>query len=85
MDNHLKLISGKNYKVIKSFTDYDKQLHQIGEAWTYIGTNFVPYHDGLTLHVSQNGVEIAYRFLWNETGQAEIIENFSDYVELIEQ
>lgn len=83
MDNHLKLISGQKYRVVKPFADYDKRIHQIGELWTYIGTNFVPYHDGLTLHVLQNGVETVYRFLWDETSQAEIIEHFSDYVELV--
>lgn len=83
MNNHLKLIPGRTYKVVKSFIDYDNNLHPIGETWIYIGTDFVPYHDGLTLHVLKDGAsaEIVYRFLWDVAGQAEIIESFSDYVE----
>jgi hypothetical protein len=33
---------------VKQFTDFDGKLHPVGESWTYLGKNFVPYHDGLS-------------------------------------
>ena len=81
MDNSLKLTPGQTYIVIKSFTDFDHIVHDIGETWTYQGTNFLPYDDGLTLHVSVNSKAIVYRLQWREEEQAAIIEHFNDYVE----
>lgn len=82
MDNSLNLKPGHSYTVVKSFTDYDRLIHQPGETWIYQGTNFLPYEDGLTLHVSLEGRPIVYRLQWREEEQAAIIEHFSDYVKL---
>lgn len=85
MDNHLKLISGQKYRVVKTFADYDNFIHEIGETWIYLGTHFVPYYDGLTLHVMtpDRSKEMVYRFQWDRQQQSEIIENFNEYVELV--
>jgi hypothetical protein len=80
MSNPLNLKSGQKYLVVKPFTDYDQLGHPVGETWTFIETNFVPYHDGLTLHVSQNENTIVYRLHWTKEDQGDIIENFEDYV-----
>lgn len=80
MDNSLNLIPGKDYRVIKSFTDYDGIVHGTGETWTYLGTHFLPYDDGLTLHVSIGNRAAVYRLQWRKEEQAHIIENFRDYV-----
>ena len=83
MSNPLKLIPGQKYKLVKPFTDYDKEIHPIGETWAFITTNFLPYEDGLTVHISL-GVdpkEWMFRLQWRREEQADIIENFGDYVE----
>jgi hypothetical protein len=82
MDNGVNLISGRKYRVVKPFTDFDHQVHPIGESWTYVGTNFLPYDDGLTLHVLVGDKKDVYRLQWVKEQQADIIENFKDFVEL---
>lgn len=81
MNNSLNLTPGQEYLVTKPFVDYDGIVHGVGEVWTYRGTNFLPYEDGLTLHVTVNGAEAVYRLQWREEAQAAIIENFGDYTE----
>lgn len=81
MDNSLHLISGQDYFVIKPFTDYDGIVHGVREIWTYQGTNFLPYDDGLTLHVLQDNKAVVYRLQWRKEAQADIIENFKEFVE----
>ena len=81
MDNSLHLIPGQDYMVIKPFVDYDGLVHGAGEIWTYEGTNFLPYDDGLTLHVLINGRAAVYRLQWRKEAQADIIDNFNDYIE----
>jgi hypothetical protein len=44
------------YRVARDFTDFDRQLHPVGEEWIYIGTAFLPYDDGRSLFVSLDGV-----------------------------
>lgn len=83
MDNTLNLIPGQQYAVIKSFTDFDSIVHEVGETWIYQGTNFLPYDDGLTLHVVVNNKEAVYRLQWREEEQGQIIEHFRDYVETV--
>lgn len=81
LDNSLNLITGQQYLVIKPFIDYDGLVHGVGEVWIYQGTNFLPYDDGLTLHVLVGDKAVVYRFQWRADAQAGIIENFSEYVE----
>jgi len=81
MENSLNLLPGSHYSVIKPFIDYDKIVHRTGESWIYQGTNFLPYEDGLTIHVLKDGMEEVYRLQWRKEEQADIIENFKDYVE----
>ena len=87
MSNPLDLIPGKKYIVIRPFTDYDKLTHEIGETWIFIRTNFVPYHDGLTLHVKshEEADEEVYRLQWIEEEQSNIIDNFRDFVEVFNE
>jgi hypothetical protein len=46
---------GRRYRVVKAFTDFDRQLHSVGEEWTYVGTAFLPYDDGRSIFVSLDG------------------------------
>ena len=71
---------GKRYRVVAAFVDYDRQLHPIGETWTFESTNFLPYEDGLTLHVLANGLPVVYRLQQRPEEQAALIENFTDFV-----
>lgn len=75
------LTPGQQYRVTKSFVDYDKQVHPLGETWIFSGTNFLPYDDGLTLHVIQDNKQLMYRLQWRNEEQTDIIENFTDFVE----
>ena len=73
---------GSAYRVIQRFADYDGDLHPIGEGWTYLGHNFVPYHDGLSLFVSLDGTqEWQIRLSWRGEDQAHIIDRLPDYLE----
>ncbi|MBJ6144779.1 DUF3601 domain-containing protein [Hymenobacter sp. BT559] len=74
------LVAGQKYCVVQQFVDYDQQVHPVGETWVFEGTNFVPYEDGLTLHVLVYGVPQVYRFQWRPEEQAALIENFTDFV-----
>jgi hypothetical protein len=82
MSNPLKLEPGKQYVLVKPFTDYDRNVHPVGETWVFSRTAFLPYEDGLTLHVflPGNPREVICRLQWRREEQADIIEQFSDYV-----
>ena len=75
------LVPGQTYRVITTFTDYDGIIHPIGEGWRFVGKNFLPYEDGLSLFVESNGQNVSFRLQWREEAQGEIIDNFSDFVE----
>ena len=72
MSNPLKLTSGQKYIVVKPFTDYDRNVHPVGETFTFSRTNFLPYEDGLTMHVFLDGNprELVCRFQWRQEQQA---------------
>ena len=75
------LITGKSYKVTKTFKDYDGITHVVGESWRFMRKDFLPYEDGLSLHVESNGQNMTLRLQWREETQGELIDNFSDFVE----
>jgi len=64
----------RRYVVVKEFTDFDGKLHRVGESWTYLGKDFVPYHDGLSLYVSPDGKrECQIRLQWLPQAQGAVI------------
>lgn len=75
------LVPGQTYSVIAEFTDYDGIIHPVGERWRFVEKNFLPYEDGLTLVMERNGKNVPFRLQWRAEAQAEIIDNFSDFVE----
>jgi hypothetical protein len=79
------LIPGVTYRVIAPFTDYDGNIHPAGETWKFISKNFMPFDDGLTLFIEQNGQPGSIRLQWQEAAQAHIIEQFARYVETAEK
>lgn len=75
------LIVGQRYTVIREFSDYDRDVHRVGETWRYLGHNFVPYHDGLSLFVSTDDrQEWQIRLQWVEEEQAAIIGALEIYI-----
>ena len=78
---YLHLIVGKRYRVVKEFTDFDREVHPVGEEWTYVGTAFLPYDDGRSLFVSLDGErEWHIRMQDREEEQRDILDNFASYV-----
>ena len=75
------LVYGRTYTVVKMFMDYDGILHPTGERWRFVEKNFLPYEDGLTLHIEKNGRAETIRLQWREETQGLIIDDFSEYVE----
>ena len=75
------LIPGRNYRVVRAFTDYDGSLHPVGEQWRFVQKNFLPYEDGLSLFVEQDGQTVQIRLQWRDEAQGQIIGRFSEYVE----
>ena len=75
------LVTGRTYIVVQVFTDYDGFLHSLGERWRFVEKNFLPYEDGLTLHIEKNGRAETIRLQWREETQGQIIDDFSQYVE----
>jgi hypothetical protein len=74
------LTPGQRYCVVQAFVDYDQQVHPVGESWVFECTNFVPYEDGLTLHVRVHGLPLVYRLQQRHEEQAALIEHFTDFV-----
>ena len=74
------LTPGQRYRVVREFVDYDHRVHPVGESWGFERTNFLPYDDGLTLHVLLGGLPVAYRLQWRPEEQAALIENFTTFV-----
>ncbi len=73
--------SGRRYRVIKRFVDYEGHSHEPGTSWIFLGSNFVPYEDGQCLFVSPGGdEEWQINLQWRPEAQAEILENWEHYV-----
>ena len=75
---HLK--AGQSYRVARAFRDYDGQCHEEGETFEFLGTNFVPYHDGLSLFVKREGHEEQIRLQLHPEEQQDIIEQLGAYL-----
>ena len=81
ISNATQLSPGRTYRVIAEFRDYDGRLHKVGESWRFLGHNFLPYEDGLTLSIEKNASNIVIRMQWLPESQEAIIDHFSDFVE----
>jgi hypothetical protein len=78
---HQFLQSGRRYRVIRKFIDYDKDVHLPGEEWVFLGYSFLPYEDGMSFFVSLDGVrEWHVRLQWIPEEQGEILDNLADYI-----
>ena len=75
---HLK--AGQSYRVARAFRDYDGQCHEEGETFEFLGANFVPYHDGLSLFVKREGHEEQIRLQLHPEEQQDIVEQLGAYL-----
>ena len=72
---------GMTYMVVRAFRDFDGNEHSLGETWSFIGSSFLPYDDGLSLFVTIDGQRRQIRMQWREEQQGAIVDNLEDYVE----
>ena len=68
------------YRVVTAFVDYDNIKHEVGERWTFLRKAFLPYEDGLSLFVEQDGQEVHIRLQSRNDAQGHIVGAFSDFV-----
>lgn len=80
-----QLQKGKTYCVTKEFADYDSIIHKIGETWVFDKITFLPYYSGLSLFVIENGTHSCYRFQAEPQEQQTLLNNFMNYVEIINE
>lgn len=73
-NNFYRLVSGECYTVAKSFMDHYGNHFAAGEKLIFVQRHFLPYDGGHTLVFREREMYL------QEDEQAEIIENFSDYV-----
>jgi uncharacterized protein DUF3601 len=75
------LEAGRRYRVIKAFTDHDRDVHAQGEEWTFLRSAFVPYHSGLSWFVSFDGVQETHiRMQTTPEEQGSIVSNLAEYL-----
>ena len=72
---------GMTYRVVQAFRDFDGNEHPVGETWSFIGSSFLPYDDGLSLFVAIDGEHRQIRMQWREDQQGAVVDNLVDYVE----
>ncbi len=79
MELHLE--AGQRYRVIKAFTDHDRDDHPVGEEWTFLRSAFVPYHSGMSWFVTVDGVEETHIRLQSiPEEQGEILNSLAEYL-----
>jgi hypothetical protein len=72
---------GREYQVTQAFRDYDHFEHPVGERWTFLGSNFLPYDDGLSLFVSLDGEqEWHIRMQLRPEEQSPVVNALSEYL-----
>lgn len=75
------MVPGKRYRVVKAFTDFDRQEHPVGEEWFFVGTAFLPYDDGRSIFVSLDGDrEWHIRMQDRPEEQGPILDKLHEYV-----
>lgn len=71
----------RDYVVVKPFRDFDGTAHEPGESWTFIGSSFLPYDDGLSLFAVIDGQRRQVRMQWRDDQQGPVIDNLKDYLQ----
>ena len=75
------LVVGQGYRVARPFRDFDQDTHEAGEIWTFLGSNFLPHDDGLSLFVSLDGAsEWHIPLQWRPNEQGPVIDSLGAYI-----
>lgn len=80
MSGFTHMVPERTYRVVQPFTDFDRQVHAVGDIWTWRSESFLPYDDGLSLFVSINGREQQIRMRLHPEEQGALIQNFAAYL-----
>ncbi|OZG75028.1 hypothetical protein BTA51_01095 [Hahella sp. CCB-MM4] len=75
---HLK--AGQKYTIAKPFKDYDNNVYEESLVIEFIGSNFVPYDDGLSLFCVYKGRERQIRLQVRPEAQQEVVHNLQQYL-----
>lgn len=75
------LVPGRDYVVARGFADFDRGQHPVGQRWTFIGSSFLPYDDGLSLFALINGQRSHIRVQRREEEQGPVIDALQDYLQ----
>ncbi|MEZ9525689.1 DUF3601 domain-containing protein, partial [Enterovibrio norvegicus] len=82
-ENYQIFEAGCSYRVLNGFSDYRRMRYKKGDELTFIGSNFVPYEDGLSLFFSFKGNERQIMLCVREGFQINIAHNLSSYFERV--
>lgn len=75
----------RTYRVVRPFVDHDRVTHPVGETWTFVGSAFAPYDDGLSLFVQTAEGEWHIRLhLFPGDEQARVWDDFAAYVQVVD-
>ncbi len=77
------LVTERDYVVVRSFVDFDSGQHLEGERWTFIGSSFLPYDDGLSLFVVIGGARRHIRMQWREEEQGPVIDRLEEFLQAV--
>jgi len=70
---------GVRYRVLEAFEDFDGDAHAVGESWIFMGSNYLPYHGGLSLFISLDGTQEWHIRMQDEV-QAPILEALERFI-----
>jgi hypothetical protein len=72
---------GHRYRVTTAFTDFDREPHFVGETWTFLGHDFLPYEDGMSFFVAtDDGHEWQMRLQWRPEAQGKVLSEIRHYI-----
>lgn len=73
------MMPGREYQVMKSFTDHYGNSFERGERLRFKQRHFLPYHGGHTILFEGRALYL------QEEQNSEILDNFSEYIALVKQ
>ena len=79
---HELLSSGRSYVVVTEFTDFDGDVHRVGETWVFVGFCFLPHDDGMSFFVATDlESEWHIPLQWRPERQGAVLDNLAAYLE----
>ena len=75
---------GQRYRVALPFTDHDGVRHPAGQEWTFVGHSYLPYENGLSLFVREEGVLRQIRLRDAPEDERAVVERLEAFVRPIQ-